>query len=84
MSTALISAVLNLSADTGRTMDVLRHVGAMERATFLATLKPLNLARWAVITHRLATDPRYVGEVSPEDADQARRLARALLREVAA
>lgn len=83
-SANLRPAVLSLSADTGRAMDVLKHVGAMERRIFLDTLRPLNIARWAAITHRIASDPAFQGEVPADDARRARELSRALVIETAA
>jgi hypothetical protein len=85
MSSAnLRSAILALSEDTGRTLNVLRHVGALERSIFLAELRSLNVARWAVCVHRLAGEPAYSGEFLAKEVEQARRLARQLATEVAA
>lgn len=81
---SLSAAVAELSQDTGRTLSVARKVGALERAALLDTLRRLNIARWAVVLHRLASDPRHDGEFSPDDVEQARRLARTLAVEVAA
>lgn len=80
----LRDAVLTLSADTGRTLRVLKSLGALEREAFLSELRPLNIARWAVVVHRLASEPAYVGEFSAADIMQARSLAHTLATEVAA
>lgn len=81
---SLTVAVAELSQDTGRTLSVARKVGALERAALLDTLRRLNIARWAVVLHRLAGDPRYEGEFSPADVAQARSLAHTLAVEMAA
>lgn len=82
MRSNLTSAVASVAADTGRTLAILREVGAIERDIFLTELRRLNIARWAVAVHRLAAD--HPGDFSPEDVQQARRLARTLVLEVAA
>lgn len=84
MGANLRAAIMAVSADTGRTLDVLRSVGALERSIFLDHLRTLNVARWAVAVHRLASEPAYSGEFLPADVQQARNLARTLALEVAA
>lgn len=80
----LRSAVLTLSEDTGRTLSVLKSLSSLEREVFLTTLRPLNVARWAVVVHRLASDHAYRDELSPADIAQARNLARTLVLEAVA
>ncbi|MFA5937617.1 MAG: hypothetical protein WC822_07110 [Candidatus Paceibacterota bacterium] len=80
-SATLRAAVLGTSEDTGRTLSILSHLGAPERNVFLETLRPLNVARWAVLVHRLSTEPAYQDEFTSSDIAQARNLARNLLVE---
>lgn len=80
----LRAAVSALSEDTGRTLSVCRKVGALERTALLDTLRGLNVARWAVIVHRLSGDPAYRDEFNAEDVKRAHALCHDLLTEVAA
>lgn len=83
MSTDVRRAVATIAGDSSRIADVMRHVGAVERTILLEHLRSLNIASWAVTVHRLATNPSTAGDISPEDADTARRIARRLVLEVA-
>lgn len=77
----LAGAVLTASADTENAVSMLRHVGALERSIFLATLKPLHAGRWASLTMRVAD--AFPGEVSPADIAYATDLHASMLRDVA-